>query len=101
MFEELITFLGVLLGCLARSILPFLRKLRKATEEGRFLKWDHRYTASFICAVLVGFVAAALVMPSISIASSLSPLIAFCTAFATGFGSNGILNELMKQMGVV
>jgi len=99
--KEVLVFMGVLLGCLARSLLPFMRKLRKAAEEGRVITWDHRYTASFLAALLVASVAALLITPEVSLASPMSPLIVFCTAFAIGFSSNGVLNELMKQAGVV
>lgn len=99
--EDILVFMGVLLGCLARSLLPFMRKLRRAAEEGRVLTWDHRYTASFLAALFMSSAAAFLIMPNIELAGPVSPLIVFCTAFAIGFGSNGVLNELMKQAGVV
>ncbi len=99
--EEVLVFLGVFLGCLARSVLPFLRKAREAAERGLAFSWDHRYTVSFAVALLVAWVSAVLITPSVVIEGPTGPLVVFCTAFAVGFGSNGFLNELMKQAGVV
>jgi len=99
--EEILAFMGILLGCLARSLLPFMRKLRRAAEEGRVITWDHRYTATFLAALLMASAAALLITPSVSFAEPMSPLIVFCIAFAIGFGSNGVLNELVKQAGVI
>ena len=101
MWEELLAFVGVLLGCLARSIMPFLRKLRRAAEQGRIICWDHRYTATLAASAFLSLAAAALIMPSLALPGPISPIAAFCLAFAIGFGSNGFLNELAKQAGVV
>ena len=100
--EELIIFLGVFLGCLARSLVPFMRKLGELAKEGKPLAWDHRYTASLIVAVFVGFVASMFVLPTAIVEHALgSGLLAFCGAFLIGFGSNSIVNEIMKLVGVV
>jgi len=99
--EDILIFMGILLGCLARSLLPFMRKLRRAAEEGRVITWDHRYTATFLIAFFTASAVAFLTTPSISLTDPMSPLLVFCTAFAIGFGSNGVLNELVKQAGVV
>jgi len=98
--EELVIFLGVFLGCLARSLIPFMRKLGKLAREGKPLAWDHRYTVSLIVAVFVGFVASMFVMPTVP-AGLGSGITAFCGAFLIGFGSNSIVNEIMKLVGVV
>ena len=99
--EELVIFLGVFLGCLARSLVPFMRKLGELAKEGKPLTWDHRYTASLVVATFVGFVASIFVMPTVPTAELGSGVLAFCGAFLIGFGSNSIVNEIMKLVGVV
>ena len=101
--EELAIFLGVFLGCLARSLVPFMRKLSKfAKWEGKPFTWDHHYTASMIVAIFVGFVASMFVLPTAIAEHGLGGgLLAFAGAFLIGFGSNGIVNEIMKLVGVV
>ena len=99
--EELVIFLGVFLGCLARSLVPFMRKLGELAREGKPLAWDHRYTASLIVATFAGFVASMFVMPAVPMAELGSGVAAFCGAFLIGFGSNSIVNEVMKLVGVV
>jgi len=99
--EELVIFLGVFLGCLARSLIPFMRKLAMFAKEHEPFSWDHRYTASLIVAVFVGFVASIFVLPTIVEHGLGSGVLAFCGAFLIGFGSNSIVNEIMKLVGVV
>jgi len=98
--EEVLVFLGVLLGCLARSLVPFMRKLGKMAREGKALAWDHRYTASMAVSLFVGFVAAMFVAPAVPMGLG-AGITAFCTAFIVGFGSNSVVNEVMKLVGVV
>ena len=98
---ELVVFLGVLLGCLARSVMPFLRKVRDAAEAGRAITWDHRYTISLAASLLLASAAALILLPTVQVPWPTSLPIAFSLAFTVGFGSNGIINELLKQAGVV
>ncbi|RLI09366.1 hypothetical protein DRO32_00770 [Candidatus Bathyarchaeota archaeon] len=98
--EEILVFLGVLMGCLARSLVPFMRKLGALAREGRSLSWDHRYTASLAVSLFVGFVASMTVFQAVP-AGLGGGITAFCCSFVIGFGSNSITNELMKLVGVV
>jgi len=98
--EELLVFLGVLMGCLARSLVPFMRKLGRMAKEGRSLAWDHRYTASLIVSLFVGFVASMMVLQNVPPGLG-GGMMAFCGSFILGFGSNSAVNEVMKLVGVV
>lgn len=81
---QLLAFVGILGGVLARSFLPYLRKTIK---ENLPITWQHRYTALLI----VGAVAALLVYPRFQIPPDGFDV--FAAAFVFGFGVDAILLE--------
>ena len=81
---QLMAFLGILLGVLARSALPYLRKTIK---ENLPLSWEHRYTALLI----VGVVASLLAYPRFQIPPDGFDVLA--AAFVFGFGVDAMILE--------
>jgi len=81
---QLMAFIGILCGVLARSALPYLRKNIK---ENIPLSWEHRYTALF----LVGVVASFLVYPRFQIPPDGFDV--FVAAFVFGFGVDALVLE--------
>lgn len=81
---QLMAWIGILLGVLARSFLPYLRKTIK---ENLPLSWENRYTAL----LLVGVVASFLVYPRFQIPpDGFDVLVA---AFVFGFGIDSMILE--------
>ena len=119
MTEFLVKFFGVLSGVVARSLLPWLRKLR----DNEIQSFDRRYLISAIASFIICFIITLLIFPHFTSpegagswsapafsnpsASSDSPQTAipspnpsledyfklFCLAFGFGFGFDGIIKE--------
>lgn len=91
--EFLIKFFGLLLGVLARTVLPWLRKVR----EGRVRGFGRRYVYSALAAAAIGFILTLVLFPRFEAGAAgqtfedLFKL--FSLAFAFGFGWNAIVNE--------
>lgn len=81
---QLMAFIGILCGVLARSFLPYLRKTIK---ENLPLTWEHKYTAL----LLVGLVASFLVYPRFQIPPDGFDV--FVAAFVFGFGMDALFLE--------
>lgn len=91
--ELIIKFLGILLGVLARTLLPWLRKLR----EGRVQRFNKRYIYSAVASFILGLLVTLVVFPQFDAAKGAGDFDAyfklFCLAFGFGFGWNALLLE--------
>jgi len=92
--EFVLKFAGVFCGVLARTLLPWLRKLR----EGQVLKFDRRYVYGTAASLVIGFILTLVIFPQgPSAAAEGSGFEAgfklFCLAFGFGFGWNGLVLE--------
>ena len=91
--QFLIKFGGVLLGVLARTLLPWLRKLRDGLVAG----FSRRYLVSALASVLIGFILTLVIFPRFEPAQSgqsfESLVKLFCLAFGFGFGWNALVLE--------
>ncbi len=91
--ELVIKLAGIFLGILARTLAPWLRKIR----EGRSLRFRKRYAAAAVASFLLGIIVTLVIFPQFDAAAperdfdSLFKL--FCLAFGFGFGWNAILLE--------
>jgi len=88
---EYIIFVGVFLGCLMRTTLPYLRKLKENPE----LNFEWKYFITFGFNVLASFVATIILMPSISVESG-EMFTVFSTAFVSGWGAQDLLNNIIS-----
>jgi hypothetical protein len=92
--EFVLKFAGVFLGVLARTLLPWLRKLR----EGQALKFDRKYLLAGAASLGIGFILTLVIFPQGPAPSEGGPgfeasFKLFCLAFGFGFGWNGIVLE--------
>jgi hypothetical protein len=90
--EFLVKFFGLLLGILARTLLPWLRKVK----EGKIRSFNRRYIYSALVSAAIGFFLTLTVFPRFEAAAGqgfeeLFKL--FCLAFGFGYGSNALVNE--------
>jgi len=91
--EFLVKFFGLLLGILARTILPWLRKVK----EGKVRGFNRRYVYSALAAAAIGLILTLTIFPRFEAGASggtfedLFKL--FTLAFGFGFGWNALVNE--------
>ncbi|MBC7363597.1 MAG: hypothetical protein H5U07_03500 [Candidatus Aminicenantes bacterium] len=96
-----IKIIGLFLGVVARSLIPWLRKLRR----GEVTHFDRRYFYSALATFLLGIVITLVLFPQFKGDLSLSGASApgfeayfrlFCLAFGFGFGWNAMVLEAGK-----
>jgi hypothetical protein len=92
--EFILKLAGVFCGVLARTLLPWLRKLR----EGQVQKFDRRYVYMAGASLAIGLILTLTIFPQgPSATGGASGFEAgfklFCLAFGFGFGWNGLVLE--------
>jgi len=91
--EFLVSLAGIFTGVLARTLLPWLRKLR----EGRVTAFSRRYVLSALASLALGLVLTLAVFPKFEAGPAGASFEAlfklFCLAFGFGFGWNALVNE--------
>jgi hypothetical protein len=89
----LVTFFGLLLGILARTVLPWLRKV----QEGKVRGFDRRYLYSALASGAIGLILTLALFPKFEAVPEGGTFEAFfklfCLAFGFGFGWNALINE--------
>lgn len=91
--EFLVKFLGLLVGILARTILPWLRKVK----DGQVRGFSRRYVYSALASLAIGLILALTIFPRFEAGADGETFEAFfklfCLAFGFGFGWNALVNE--------
>jgi hypothetical protein len=91
--EFLVKLLGLLLGVLARTILPWLRKVK----EGKVHGFSRRYVYSALASLAIGLILTLAIFPRFEAGAEGQTFEAFfklfCLAFGFGFGWNALVNE--------
>ena len=91
--EFLVKFFGLLLGILARTILPWLRKVR----EGKVRGFNRRYVFSALASAAIGLFLTLTIFPRFEAGIEGQTFEAFfklfALAFGFGFGWNALVNE--------
>jgi len=89
----LVRLIGIFAGVLARTLLPWLRKLR----EGRVRSFGRRYVVSALASFVLGLILTLVVFPrfeaSAAGASFEEMFKLFCLAFGFGFGWDALVLE--------
>jgi hypothetical protein len=89
----LVTFFGLLLGILARTFLPWLRKV----QAGRVSGFDRRYLYSALASAAIGLILTLVLFPKFEAGPENATFEAFfklfSLAFGFGFGWNALVNE--------
>lgn len=98
----IIKIAGLFLGIVARSLIPWLRKLRQGQVRG----FDRRYFYSALATFILGIILTLVLFPqlkeeSVGLTASDSPgfeiyFRLFCLAFGFGFGWNAMVFEAGK-----
>ena len=96
MMELLLKLSGILLGVLARTLVPYLRKLK----QGKIQSFKKGYWASALASFILGLITTLLIFPKFEFAGAVAGIEAviklFCTAFAFGFTWNSLVSEGAK-----
>ena len=96
MAELVLKLLGILFGVLARTLVPYLRKLK----QGKVKKFWNGYWIQALASLTLGIVTTLLIFPQFNVAKPGVGLEAsvklFCLAFGFGFGCNSIIAEAAK-----
>ena len=94
--ELALKLLGILFGVLARTLVPYLRKLKR----GKVKEFKNGYWISAFASFVLGAITTLLIFPQFNIAKPGVGLEAsvklFCLAFGFGFGCNSIVSEAAK-----
>ena len=89
----LVKFLGLFSGVVARTILPWLRKVK----EGKVRGFGRRYVYSALASLALGLILALTIFPEFEAGIVGEGLEAsarlFCLAFGFGFGWNALVTE--------
>ncbi len=97
--EVALKLLGVLFGVLARTLVPYLRKLK----QGKIQRFNKGYWVSALASFTLGLITTLLIFPKFEsggIAAGTEALIKlFCIAFAFGFAWNSLVSEGAKWAG--
>lgn len=94
--ELTLKLLGILLGVLARTFFPFLRKLK----DGKISEFKGGYGVSAAASYILSVITTLLIFPEFNIAQPGVGVEAsvklFCLAFGFGFGFNSLVAEGAK-----
>lgn len=94
--EVVLKLLGGLLGVLARTLAPYLKKVK----QGKVKKFWNGYWVQALASLALGMITTLLIFPQFNIAKPGVGLEAsvklFCLAFGFGFGCNSIVSEAAK-----
>jgi putative flippase GtrA len=94
---QLIAFLGVFLGCLVRTVLPFLQKLKENPDT----PFEWKYLVTFVIAIIESLIVGFLVFSAFPLNLTLSPLLSFLTAFSWAYTSNDVFNRIIASASTV
>ena len=99
MAELVLKLLGILFGVLARTFMPYLRKVK----QGKVKKFWNGYWIQALASLILGIVTTMLIFPQFNVAKPGVGVEAsvklFCLAFGFGFGCNSIIAEAAKWTG--
>lgn len=94
--ELILKLSGILLGVLARTLVPYLRKLK----QGEITEFQNRYWISALASFGLGIITTILIFPKFEITQigqGIEALVKlFCLAFGFGYACNSIVSEGIK-----
>jgi H+/Cl- antiporter ClcA len=87
---EVLAGFGIFAGCLARAVLPFLKKKGKAVEKGQTVKWDNRFLWTAVFSLFIAGVTTMLILPTFQVPGEFI----FPAAFIYGWTAEDIVNKV-------
>ena len=95
--ELFLKLLGILFGVLARTLVPYLRKLKR----GKVKEFKNGYWISAFASFVLGAITTLLIFPQFNIAKPGVglPLTSKMSRVGFGFGCNSIVSEVAKWTG--
>lgn len=94
--ELFLKLAGILLGVLARTMIPYLRKI----IAGKIKKFDKEYWLTALASFVLSLITTLLIFPKFEFvpagAGVETSLRLFCAAFGFGFAWNSLVNEGIK-----
>lgn len=90
-----VAYIGIFVGVLLRTLLPYVKKLKKAEDKNEEFKFDFKYAGTAIFALVISFVVSTLIFPTFTIPEIALPYV-FAQAFAFGWTANDIINEIIS-----
>jgi len=87
---------GILLGVLARTLIPYLRKIM----AGKIKKFEKEYWLTAVASFILSLITTLLIFPKFefvqTVAGTEVSIRLFCAAFGFGFAWNSLVNEASK-----
>lgn len=95
---QTIVYIAVFIGVLTRTLIPYLRKLKEAQEEGKTISFDVKYIYTAIVAVVTSVITAnvlIMVIPPELLANNGVKLFMFIFGWSFQHSSNDVFNEMI------
>lgn len=89
--SEIAGLFALFIGCFLRTMAPFIRKW----SSGECEEFDHLYTVTFLISFIVAGLAALTQFAVMPVPTD-EPLMVFALYIGVGWGSNDIINEILK-----
>ena len=95
--ENTVYLLAIFVGCLIRTIAPFIRKwyADQNSDDPQGIPWNHKYTVTFIIAYIISIVVTAFVYQANPF-TGLEMDMAFFKGLILGVTANTIINEVSE-----
>lgn len=90
MEQYILILLAIIAGCIMRTLVPYLVKLKK----GEITQFDLKFAATFILAIIVGIIAGIVVFPTF-IAPTGNLFTIILAALLWGWGSQSVINNIL------
>jgi len=89
--------IGLFLGVLTRTMLPYLKKWKEARDTNQPAPlFSLLYVETAVFSLVVSFVATMFLLPNISIPAGTSGLFVFQLGYTGGFTANALVNEIVS-----
>ncbi|GAG49161.1 unnamed protein product [marine sediment metagenome] len=89
---EYVAIIGIFIGVLIRTILPYLKKI----SAGEDIKFNFKYVATALVLVITAGITTLIIFPSFSIPEG-TAFAVFIVALLSGWGANDVLNRIVTN----
>lgn len=98
MDPQIIAAIGIFLGVLTRTLLPYLKKLKDAasTTPPTPIAFDISFIYTGITALVISAAATLFLLPQYQIVAGQVPILVFGSAFTGGYTADSVLNNFIS-----